>query len=142
MRSIVESLAEHAGQSQDPGTLTASVRVALGRQIVQEIAGLGTEIPVLTLAPELEQILLSSLSAGGVAGAAVEPGLADRLQQSVAEAVRKQDMNGEPAVLLVAPQLRSWLARFTRHAAQNLHVLAYNEVPDNRRVRLVQALGR
>ncbi|HET6554931.1 MAG TPA: flagellar biosynthesis protein FlhA [Dyella sp.] len=142
MRSIVESLAEHAGQSQDPGALTAAVRVALGRQIVQEITGLGTEIPVITLAPELEQILLGSLANGGVAGAAVEPGLADRLQQGVAEASRKQEMSGEPAVLLVAPQLRPWLARFTRHVAQNLHVLAYNEVPDNRRVRLVQALGR
>lgn len=142
MRSIVESLAEHAGQSQDPGALTAAVRVALGRQIVQEISGLGTEIPVITLAPELEQILLGSLANGGVAGAAVEPGLADRLQQGVADAARKQEVSGEPAVLLVAPQLRPWLARFTRHVAQNLHVLAYNEVPDNRRVRLVQALGR
>ncbi|TAL75021.1 MAG: flagellar biosynthesis protein FlhA [Rhodanobacter sp.] len=142
MRTIVESLAEHAGQSQDPGVLTAAARVALGRQIVQEIAGLGTEVPVITLAPELEQILLGSLSGGGVAGAAVEPGLADRLQQSVAEAARKQELSGEPAILLVAPQLRPWLARFTRHVAQNLHVLAYNEVPDNRRVRLVQALGR
>jgi len=142
MRSIVESLAEHAGQSQDPGALTAAVRVALGRQIVQEIAGLGTEIPVITLAPELEQILLGSLANGGVAGAAVEPGLADRLQSGVADAARRQEMGGEPAVLLVAPQLRPWLARFTRHVAQNLHVLAYNEVPDNRRVRLVQALGR
>ena len=142
MRSIVESLAEHAGQSQDPGALTAYVRVALGRQIVQEIAGLGTEIPVLTLAPELEQILLGSLSSSGAAGAAVEPGLADRLQQSVAEATRRQEANGEPAVMLVQPQLRPWLARFTRHVAQNLHVLAYNEVPDNRRVRLVQAIGR
>ncbi|GGA27462.1 flagellar biosynthesis protein FlhA [Dyella nitratireducens] len=142
MRTIVESLAEHAGQSQDPGALTAYVRVALGRQIVQEIAGLGTEIPVLTLAPELEQILLGSLSSSGAAGAAVEPGLADRLQQSVAEAARRQEANGEPAVMLVQPQLRPWLSRFTRHVAQNLHVLAYNEVPDNRRVRLVQAIGR
>jgi flagellar biosynthesis protein FlhA len=142
MRSIVESLAEHATQSQDPGVLTAAVRVALGRQIVQEITGLGTEVPVITLAPELEQILMNSLSGGGVAGAAVEPGLADRLQQGVADAARRQEMGGEPAVLLVAPQLRPWLARFTRHVAQNLHVLAYNEVPDNRRVRLVQALGR
>ncbi len=143
MRSIVESLAENAAQSQDPGVLTAAVRVALGRQIVQEITGLGTEMPVITLAPELEQILLGSLSGGGgVAGAAVEPGLADRLQQSVADAARRQEMSGEPAVLLVAPLLRPWLARFTRHVAQNLHVLAYNEVPDNRSVRLVQALGR
>ncbi|GLQ93758.1 flagellar biosynthesis protein FlhA [Dyella acidisoli] len=142
MRTIVESLAEHAAQSQDPGALTAYVRVALGRQIVQEIAGLGTEIPVLTLAPELEQILLGSLSSSGAAGAAVEPGLADRLQQSVAEAARRQEASGEPAVMLVQPQLRPWLSRFTRHVAQNLHVLAYNEVPDNRRVRLVQAIGR
>jgi len=142
MRSIVESLAEHAVHSQDPGVLTAAVRVALGRQIVQEITGLGTEVPVITLAPELEQILMNSLTGSGVAGAAVEPGLADRLQQSVADAARRQEVTGEPAVLLVAPQLRPWLARFTRHVAQNLHVLAYNEVPDNRRVRLVQALGQ
>jgi flagellar biosynthesis protein FlhA len=142
MRSIVESLAEHAAHSQDPGVLTAAVRVALGRQIVQEITGLGTEVPVITLAPELEQILMNSLTGSGVAGAAVEPGLADRLQQSVADAARRQEVTGEPAVLLVAPQLRPWLARFTRHVAQNLHVLAYNEVPDNRRVRLVQALGQ
>jgi flagellar biosynthesis protein FlhA len=141
-RGIVESLAEHAGQSQDPGVLAAAVRVTLGRQIVQEIAGLGTEVPVITLAPELEQILLQSLQGGGPAGAAVEPGLADRLQKNVADAARRQEAAGEPAVLLVSPQLRPWLSRFVRHVAQNLHVLAYNEVPDNRRVKLVTALGR
>ncbi|QDE40537.1 flagellar biosynthesis protein FlhA [Luteibacter pinisoli] len=141
-RGIVESLAEHAGQSQDPGVLAAAVRVTLGRQIVQEIAGLGSEVPVITLAPELEQILLQSLQGGGPAGAAVEPGLADRLQKNVAEAARRQEAAGEPAVLLVSPALRPWLSRFTRHVAQNLHVLAYNEVPDNRRVKLVTALGR
>ena len=141
-RGIVESLAEHAGQSQDPGVLAAAVRVTLGRQIVQEIAGLGSEVPVITLAPDLEQILLQSLQGGGPAGAAVEPGLADRLQQSVAEAARRQEAAGEPAVLLVSPALRPWLSRFVRHVAQNLHVLAYNEVPDNRRVKLVTALGR
>ena len=143
VRSIVESLAENAAQSQDPGVLTAAERVALGRQIVQEITGLGTEVPVIRLAPELEQILLGSLAGGGgVAGAAVEPGLADRLQQSAADAARCQEMSGESAALLVAPLPRAWLVRFTRHVAQNLQVLACYEVSDNRSVRLVQALGR
>lgn len=142
VRGIVESLAEHASQSQESGALTAAARVALGRQIVQEISGLGTEVPVITLAPELEQILLQSLQGSGPAGPSVEPGLAERLQQKIADAAQRQEMAGEPAVLLVAPQLRPWLARFTRHAAPGLHVLAYNEVPDNRRVRLVSALGR
>ena len=142
MRTIVETLADAAGHSQDSAVLTAAVRAALGRQIVQDIAGLSAEVPVITLAPELEQILLQSLQAGGPAGPAVEPGLAERLQHNIAEASRRQEMAGEPAVLLVAPALRSWLARFTRVAAPGLHVLAYNEVPDNRRVRLIAALGR
>ena len=51
-------------------------------------------------------------------------------------------MQGKPAVLLVAPPIRQWLARLVRHSIPALHVLAYNEVPDNRSVRLVQALGR
>ncbi len=142
MRTIVETLADFAGHSQDSVALTAAVRTALGRQIVQEIAGLGSELPVITLAPQLEQILLQSLQAGGPAGPAMEPGLADRLQHDVAEVARRQEMAGEPAVLLVPPALRPWLARFTRPLASALHVLAYNEVPDNRRVRLVAALGR
>jgi len=140
IRTIVESLAEHAGASQDSAALTAAVRTALGRQIVQEISGISSEIPVLTLQPKLEQILLQSVQGGGPA-AAIEPALAERLQRNVAELVQKQELAGEAAVLLVAPALRLWLARFMRPAAPGLHVLAYNEVPDNRRVRLVAALG-
>ena len=142
VRGIVESLAEHAAQSQDPDALTAVVRVALGRQIVQDISGLGAELPVVTLAPELEQILLQSLSGVPAAGAALEPGLADRLQRSVAETAKRQEMLGETATLLVPPPLRAWLARFVQHAAPGTRVLAYTEIPDNRRVRLVSSLGR
>jgi len=142
VRGIVESLAEHAGQSQDPDALTAAVRVALGRQIVQDISGLGAELPVITLAPELEQILLQSLSGVPAAGAALEPGLADRLQKSVGETAKRQEMLGESATLLVPPPLRPWLARFVQHAAPSMKVLAYTEIPDNRRVRLVSTLGR
>lgn len=140
IRTIVESLAEHAAGSQDPAALTAAVRTALGRQIVQEISGISSEIPVLTLEPKLEQILLQSVQGGGPA-AAIEPALAERLQRNVAELVHKQELAGEASVLLVPPALRLWLARFMRPAAPGLHVLAYNEVPDNRRVRLVAALG-
>ena len=95
MRSIVESLAEHAGQSQDPGVLTAAVRVALGRQIVQEITGLGTEVPVITLAPELEQILLGSLSGGGgVAGISYDGSPADLNRPSATERGRRRAAPG------------------------------------------------
>ncbi len=139
LRAIVESLAEHAPRTQDPAALLGQVRIALGRQIVQDIAGAADELPVITLDPDLEQ-LLQSTSAGS--GAPVlEPGLAERLQARLADATRRQDGAGEPAVLLVPPPLRSALARFTRASVPGLRVLAWNEIPDNRRVRLVAAVG-
>ncbi len=141
VRAIIETLAENATRSQDPAVLLGNVRVALGRQITQEIAGLAAELPVITLEPELERLLQSSL-AGNPANPGLEPGLAERLQQHVAEAVRLQESTGEPAVLLVPPQLRPTLARFVRSSLPNLHVLAWNEIPDNRKVRLVSAVGR
>jgi len=142
MRTIIETLAEQAPRSQDPVVLTAAVRVALARQIVQDIAGMASELPVMTLDPELERLLQGSVGGGNGAGGALEPGLAERLQQRLAEGAQRQEMIGEPAVLLVAPQLRQTLARFIRASVPNMHVLAWNEIPDNRKVRLVTAVGR
>jgi flagellar biosynthesis protein FlhA len=141
MRTIIETLAEHAPKSQDASVLQGHVRVALGRQIVQDIAGVSAELPVITLEPDLEKLLQTSL-AGNAANPGLEPGLAERLQQRLAEAARRQETAGEPAVLLVPPQLRHTLARFTRSSVPNLHVLAWNEIPDNRKVRLVSAVGK
>jgi flagellar biosynthesis protein FlhA len=143
LRTIIETLAEHAPRSQDAGILTAQVRIALGRQIVQDIVGGAAELPVITLEPDVEQLLQGSLQGQGAAGgAAIEPGLAERLQTRLAESARRLEAAGDPSVLMVAPQLRNTLALFTRATVPNLHVLAWNEIPDNRRVRLVAAVGR
>jgi len=142
LRAIVETLAEHASRTQDPAVLLAQVRIALGRQIVQDIVGSGAELPVITLEPDLEQLLQTSLQGQTAGNAALEPGLAERLQSKLADSVQKQEAANEAAVLMVAPQLRTTLARFTRATVPSLHVLAWNEIPDNRRVRLVAAVGR
>ena len=140
MRAILETLAEQAPRGADPALLQAQVRVALGRQILTDIAGGAGEIPVMSLDGELEKLLNSALTAG--AGAALEPGLADRLRQRLAESTQRREMANEPAVLLVAPALRAPLASFVRASVPGLHVLAWNEIPDNRKVRLVSTVGR
>jgi flagellar biosynthesis protein FlhA len=142
IRAIVEALAEHALRTQDPAALLAQVRVALGRQIVQDIAGFAEEVPVITIEPDLEQLLQGSGQSGGAVTPGLEPGLAERLQRQVLEAARQVEAAGEPAVLLTPPTLRMTLARFLRAGIPGLHVLAWNEIPDNRRVRLVTAIGR
>ena len=142
LRTICETLAEFAPKTQDPVALVAAVRVALGRSIVQNIGGLRQELPVITLDPGLEQLLQDSMASGTEAAPGFEPGLADRIQTALADSTRRQEAAGEPAVLLVAPKIRPWIARLMRHSTPSLAVLAYNEVPENRRIRVVAAVGR
>jgi flagellar biosynthesis protein FlhA len=142
LRTICETLAELAPKSQDPVALVAAVRVALGRSIVQNIGGLRQELPVITLDPALEQVLQDSMAAGGDAAPGFEPGLADRIQTALGDSTRRQEAAGEPAVLLVAPKIRPWIARLMRHSTPSLAVLAYNEIPENRRIRVIAAVGR
>jgi flagellar biosynthesis protein FlhA len=141
VRAIVEALAEAGPRTTDPQLLIGQVRVALGRQIVQDIVGLAEELPVITLEPDLERLLSNGLAnTGGSPG--LEPGLAERLQRGLSDAAQRQERGGEPAVLLTPPNLRSALARFFRVSVPGLHVLAWNEVPDNRKVRMVTAIGK
>ena len=142
LRTICETLAELAPKTQDPVALVAAVRVALGRSIVQNIGGLRQELPVITLDPALEQVLQDSMTSGTDSSPGFEPGLADRIQTALADSTRRQEAAGEPAVLLVAPKIRPWIARLMRHSTPSLAVLAYNEIPENRRIRVIAAVGR
>lgn len=138
LRGIAEALSECAPRSQDPVVLIGAVRIALGRQIIQEINGMEAELPVLTLAPQLERVLQDSLQSGG---SVLEPGLAERMHKSLSDSVSKQESSGQPAVLLVPGPLRPLLSKFTRQTIPGLHVLAYSEVPESKKIRMVGAVG-
>ncbi|HEY4732322.1 MAG TPA: flagellar biosynthesis protein FlhA [Gammaproteobacteria bacterium] len=142
MRTIVETLAAEAPRSQDPDVLTAAMRVALGRLIVQNINGMRGELPIITLDPALEQLLHDSLQMDGQEVAGLEPGLADSIHRSLMESAQRQEMAGQPSVLLVPAKLRSFLQRFVKHTIPNMHVLSYNEVPENKQLRIVANVGR
>jgi flagellar biosynthesis protein FlhA len=141
MRTIAETLAEQAPRTQNAGLLTAGVRAALSRMIIQKINGLASDLQVITLAPELEQILLRSVQASDDGGGGLEPGLAERLHQGLSETAKAQEMAGRPAVLLVSGPIRELLARFVKHTIPQLHVLAYNEVPESMQLRIVGTIG-
>ncbi len=141
LRTIAETLAEFASRSQDADILSAQVRISLGRQIVQNIYGMASELAVMTLHPSLEQILQQSVQAQDGNVLALEPGLAQMIHSSLKEASDNQIARGEPAVLLVSQGLRAFLARMVRHAIQSMHVLGYDEIPDDRQIRVVASIG-
>jgi flagellar biosynthesis protein FlhA len=142
MRTIVQTLSEYGTRSQDPDVLVSAVRISLKRLIVQEITQGAKEIPVITLAPELEQMLHQSLQAGGEDGAGIEPGLADKLQKSLQQTSQQQELEGEPAVLLTSGMLRPVLSRFLKYSVVGLHVLSYQEVPDDKQIKIVSSVGQ
>ncbi|MGF1754180.1 flagellar biosynthesis protein FlhA [Vibrio makurazakiensis] len=141
IRTIVQTLSEYSSKSQEPDILTAAVRISLKRLIVQEINGIEPELPVITLIPELEQILHQTMQASGGESAGIEPGLAERLQTSLSQATQEQELKGEPAVLLTSGVLRSTLAKFVKNTIPSLRVLSYQEIPDEKQIRIVQAVG-
>ena len=141
MHTIIETLIEYAPQSQDATALTAMLRIALGRAIVQQIAPGSQELPVMTLDNRLERLLLQALQSHGADGGGIEPGLADTLAQQTAQAAQLQEQLGYTPVLLVPAPLRAMLARFLRRSLPQLKVLSHAELPDTRTIKVTNLVG-
>ncbi len=141
MRTIIETITEYAPITQDTNQLTAWVRIALGRSIVQQLFPEGDELSVIALDPQLERLMLNSLRTGGPAGFGIEPDLADTVIRQAGEAARKQEQSGLPAVLLVPQDLRMLLARFLRRAIPQIKVLSHDELPDSKTIKINGLVG-
>ena len=140
MRTIIDVLLEYAGQVQDPNELTALVRVALGRSIVQQIYGPVNELPVIALDQGLERLLMQTLQAGQDA-VGLEPGLADTLMAKAEASAQRQEALGHPPVLLTPAVLRPLLARFLKRAVPQLKVLSHAEVPEGKQIKVTSLVG-
>lgn len=141
LRTIAETLSEQAIKTQEAGALTAAVRIAMARTIVQQVVGPIGEIPVIVLDPGLERLLQQTLTHAGDDAAGVEPGMLEQLQNAMRQTVQEQEISGRESVLLVAAAIRPWMAKFVRHSVPGLRVLSYNEIPDNRQIRVVSTIG-
>ncbi len=142
LRTIAECLADGSATNLAIDDQTTMVRGQLGRMIVQNIYGAEASLEVITLDPELEQLLLQAKSQGGAEAPIIEPSMAERLQQSVIEVAQEREVAGKPAVLLVSAGIRALLAKFVRISQSVIHVLAYEEIPENKQITVVSTIGR
>ncbi|MBK7364359.1 MAG: flagellar biosynthesis protein FlhA [Nitrosomonas sp.] len=141
IRTIIDVLTEHAARTQDINELTVFVRVALGRSILEQLFPSGAELQVMSLHHDLESILIQVAQSGLVAGAGIEPGLADTLLKEVSKTVDQHEQLGIPAVLLVPDSIRLLLARFLRRSLPQLKVISHSEVVDSRKIKFVSIVG-
>ena len=134
IRTIIETLAEHATQTQDPVELARRVRIALSTAIGQQIYGPTRELSVIAIEPGLERLLVQAL--GNTAAPALDPGVADLLTQKAAEVALQQEEMGMPACLLVPDAIRGAISRLVRRVAPRLQVLAHSEIPETHTIRI------
>jgi flagellar biosynthesis protein FlhA len=134
IRTIIESIAEHAGSTTDPAELARRVRVALSPAIVQQIYGPNRELNVIAIDPALERLLMQALA--NASGPALDPGVAEMLTRNAAETALRQEEVGVPACLLVPDQIRSAIARLVRRVAPRLQVLSHSEIPETHTIRI------
>jgi len=142
MRTIVETLSEVSVRTQDPDQLTALVRPRLGRMIVQGLIDDKATLSVMTLDPNLEQLLHNVLQQHDSGqGVVMEPGLAERLFAALREGTKAVEAQGHNAVLVVSPAVRPWLAKSVRSRVNDLVVLSYSEIPDDQSVKVIHTVS-
>ena len=134
IRTIVETLAEHAGQTTDAAELARRVRVALSPAIVQQIYGATKELDVIAIEPGFERLLVQALA--NAQAPALDPGVAELFTRTAAEVANKQEEQGVPACLLVPDAIRGAISRLVRRVAPRLQVLAHSEIPETHTIRI------
>ena len=141
MRTIAETLAEVSHRSNDPEQLAAMVRPKLGRMIMQSLVDEKNTLSVMTLEPGFEQLLHNVIQQTQPGQPVVlEPGLSENLFLALRDAARVMEDDGNPAVLVVSPLIRTWLSKAVRHRVNDLTVLSYSEIPDDQSVKVVHTV--
>jgi len=142
MKGIVEVLAQYADKTQDTDALTSALRPRLGRMIVQSLSDVGEDMSVMTLEPELEQMLHNVLQQNGDIMDGIEPNLAEQLLSNLYRTSEELVDQGVQPVLIVSPSIRLWVAKFVRHRIPGLVVLGFNEIPDEQGIKVVRTIER
>ena len=141
MRTIIETLSDECGKTQDPEVLTSMVRPKLGRMIIQNIVDADSTLEVMTLEPELEQIIHNVIQQSqGSQEVMLEPGLSEALFKALKENTQEIEELGKPAVLVVSPSVRPWLSRTVKHRTPDLTVLSYVEIPEDQAVKVIKTI--
>ena len=141
LRRILEGLSSLAGRNLAPADMAEALRPALAPLLIQQVAPLGKPLPVITMTPDLEQLVIRTHRQAGEGALTLDANLAQQIIHSLNETSEKMSSEGRPAIFVTAPQIRRSLAEFLRQHLPDLIILAFTELPENRRVEVVATIG-
>ena len=140
-RRVLEGLSNLVGPNMGPNEMAEALRPSLAPLLIQQVAPLGTVLPLMTLTPELEQLMLRTARQSGDEGLILEGTLAQQLMRSINETSEKLSAEGRPSIMVVAPQIRRLFSDFVRSHVPDIIILSFTELPENRRVEVYATIG-
>ena len=141
LRRILEGLSSLVGPNMSPNELAEALRPQLAPLLIQQVSPLGTVLPLMTLTPELEQLMLRTVRQNGEDGLVLEGSLAEQLMRSINDTSEKLSAAGRPTIMVVAPQIRRVFSDFVRAHIPDMIILSFTELPENRRVEVYATIG-
>lgn len=127
--TILETLANTAKISKDLTYLTEQCRLALSRQICKGYKNSEDSIPVITLEPQLEQVLEASMQSTNRGPRLVlRPDLVGRILDAAQRCVEQAIAANEQPILVCSPNIRFPLKKLVEGSVPNLSILAYSEI--------------
>ncbi len=139
---ILEALADYGTLSKDVNVLTEYVRAALARQICKQHQMNDGTLPVITIDPKLEDLVLQSVhDAGTMSYPVLPPEVIDKLTENMSKMVEKTvQLNYQP-IIMCSPRVRMYVRRLIERLFPSLTVLSHSEISSDCKVRSLGMVG-
>lgn len=129
LRSILETIADHAPTTKDPDILTEVARQALGRTITRQYLASDGSLPIIGLDPRLDRTLADQANSTPQGTQWIpDPQVAQKLLAALKLAAERMVGRGHQPVILCSPSLRRHLRKLTDRILHSVPILGLNEV--------------
>ncbi len=141
LRTILEDLPPLTARNLGAVDTAEALRPRLAPLLIQQIAPLNQPLPVMTLDSELEHMLITMVRQSGEEGLILDNALAEQLLRKISETSETVSARGDQVVMVVSPAIRRQFAQLVRQHIEDLHVLAFTELPDSRKIEVVATIS-
>jgi len=141
MRRILENISHLVSRNMSIPDMAESLRPELSGMLIQQVAPLNSPLPVITLNSELENMLITMERQSGEEGLVLDAALSEKLLTRLNQINDDMSSNSKQAVLVVSPIIRRSLSKLIRHHIDDMIVIGFTEIPDNRKIELVATIS-
>ena len=140
MRRILENVANLAARNLSTADMAEALRPVLAGMLIQQVAPLNSPLPVVTLASDLENMLITMQKQSGEEGLILDNELSQKLLTRLNQINDDMSSKGKQALLVVSPVIRRSLSGLVRQHIDDMIIIGFTEIPDNRKIELVATI--